>query len=138
MGGSSTRDIGSTHDDVARFHSFPINISVYIRIQLSNSTIYCLEILRRDSTLLCPPLSLLRTWVHTASQGEFISISSELRVEDCDGKMLESDTSIVSWERDIGVDLLVERRGWESEWYAILTIDDKIMTERTKMSFRGR
>ena len=127
--------------DLGRRQAIPLNVETAFRVREANSTIYYMEISRSDFDIertdprLC--FSVLKSCVRTSADAGFTSIVNEFGLVDCDGKSGTSDTPVVYWEHRTGVDLLVRRLGYESEWFAILTIDESAVTERTEVFFRN-
>ncbi len=125
-----------------RRHGIPLHVSKAFRIQLVDAAIYYLEINRdypsppEDEDVGCSGRSYLRTWVLANIRGELVSLLQDLLLTDCDMKGVSFDSPLVFWRHTPSIDLLVQRHGWESEDYLILTIDNRAVTERTRMRFR--
>ena len=128
--------------DLKRRQELALSVKHAFRIQAHDASFYYFEIVRsyrnieRYKRSLCPGYSLLRIWVREAENGEFISIQDRLSILDCDWKTFTSDTPMVYWNQQDRVDLLVRRRAWESEYFAILTIENGILSERSEVFFR--
>ena len=128
--------------DSRRRQAIPLRVQRAYRARGVNFTVSYLEISRpyghsrKTDPTFCPGYSLLKTWVRTGEGAEFTSINAEFLIVDCDGKTATSDTPVVYWEHGTGLDLLVRRLGWESEFYAVVTASDNAVTERTEVFFR--
>ncbi len=130
--------------DARRRQAIPLRVRRAFRVHEASPTIYYLEIQRsydhveREDPGFCPGFSLLKIWVRAGSGPELAAVDGEFLISDCDGKASTSNTPVLYWAHETGIDLLVRRLGWESEYYAIVTISEDTVSERTTVFFRNR
>jgi hypothetical protein len=128
--------------DIGRRQAIPLRVDRVFRLRVADSEIYYLEINRQDipieSTDPGSCFSVLKSWVQDAAGTGPIAIDTEFGLSDCDGRTGMSDTPVVYWENSGSVELLVRRLGYEAEWFAILTINDAVVTQRTNVNFRHK
>ncbi len=127
--------------DAGRRNAIPLQVKKAFRIREAAASIYYLEIVRdyggtASATVSCPGYSYLRTWILVDESEELVSLEQNFSMPDCDMKGASFDIPIVFWKLSSGIDVLVERGGWESQDYLILTIDEGAIAERTEMRFR--
>ncbi len=127
--------------DAGRRNAIPLKVNDAFRIREAAASIYYLEIVRgyggtASATVSCPGYSYLRTWLLVDESEEIVPLEQDFSMPDCDMKGASFDIPIVFWKLSSGIDVLVERGGWESQDYLILTIDEDAVAERTEMQFR--
>ena len=127
--------------EAGRRNKIPLRVNEAFRIREAAASIYYLEIVRdygntADATVSCPGYSYLRTWILIDESEELVPLEQDFNMPDCDMKEALFDIPIVFWKLSSGIHLLVERGGWESQDYLILTIDEGVIAERTEIRFQ--